>query len=375
VLGDFSELVSKHAWPPLLRDIDVVINAAGIFSESEGQCFEIVHTHAPSALFVASIDAGVSQIIQVSALGADTLAASRFHQSKKAADDLLRQLPVRHAIVQPSLVFSEEGKSTQLFADLAQLPYFPMPRRGRERVQPVHLDDVADAIVNLANSSTGSTSIALVGSEALTIAQYLNAFRAAFGYPQTSVVRVPSSVIRLGSRMMGMPLSDDSLSMLARDNVASAQPIEDILGRPPRKVSDFFTPNAVALLRQHVDDRFWLPAMRCSVALVWIITALVSVAGYPVEQSLALLARVGLSGDLAVASLYGAAAIDVGMGIATLMMKKRRRLWQLQAALILGYSVIISLWLPEFWLHPYGPVLKNIPLLIMIGFLYRQEKA
>ncbi len=29
----------------------------------------------------------------------------------------------------------------------------------------------------------------------------------------------------------------------------------------------------------------------------------------------------------------------------------------------MGYSVVIAFALPEFWLHPFGPVLKNIPII------------
>ena len=34
--------------------------------------------------------------------------------------------------------------------------------------------------------------------------------------------------------------------------------------------------------------------------------------------------------------------------------------------LILVYTAIITIHLPEFWLHPYGPVLKNVPLLVVL---------
>ena len=52
------------------------------------------------------------------------------------------------------------------------------------------------------------------------------------------------------------------------------------------------------------------------------------------------------------------------------MLRRRRPLWLAQIVLVLGYTVIISLRLPEFWLHPYGPVLKNLPLLAMLLLLW-----
>ena len=61
------------------------------------------------------------------------------------------------------------------------------------------------------------------------------------------------------------------------------------------------------------------------------------------------------------------------MGIGTLVLRRRRLLWLAQAAVIVAYTLLITIWLPEFWLHPYGPVVKNIPLLAAIFLLYEME--
>ena len=94
---------------------------------------------------------------------------------------------------------------------------------------------------------------------------------------------------------------------------------------------------------------------------------------YPVEQSYALLARLRIEGVAATIMLYGAALVDLALGVATLAMRDRKWLWRAQIALVLGYTVLISVGLPEFWLHPYGPILKNLPLLVAIGLVATLE--
>jgi len=49
-------------------------------------------------------------------------------------------------------------------------------------------------------------------------------------------------------------------------------------------------------------------------------------------------------------------------------------LWLLQLAVIIAYTAIITVWLPEFWLHPYGPVVKNLPVIIAIYLLFELER-
>ena len=88
-----------------------------------------------------------------------------------------------------------------------------------------------------------------------------------------------------------------------------------------------------------------------------------------------MLSRVGLHGALASFALYGAAALDLALGVLSLACpaRWRRALWLAQAALIAGYTVLISVFLPEYWLHPYGPVSKNLPILGLIALLWALE--
>ena len=104
---------------------------------------------------------------------------------------------------------------------------------------------------------------------------------------------------------------------------------------------------------------------------MWIATAVVSLA-YPLSGSLALLARVGLTGDAALAALYGGAGLDLALGIAVLALR-RRWVWTLQLVVVLGYTALVTLFLPEQWLHPFGPVLKNLPVLAAILLLREAE--
>jgi hypothetical protein len=76
---------------------------------------------------------------------------------------------------------------------------------------------------------------------------------------------------------------------------------------------------------------------------------------------------------LAPAMLYGAAFMDLAFGFATLLIEHRRFVWLAQAAAILLYTIIISAKMPEFWLHPFGPLLKNLPMLAAILLLYHLE--
>jgi uncharacterized protein YbjT (DUF2867 family) len=361
-------------WELRLEGVHLVINAAGVIAESSSQSFEDVHVRGPIALFEACARRGVA-VIQVSALGADEGSATGFHRSKRAADEKLLGLDVPSVVLQPSLVYGEGGASARLFTMLAVLPWIPLPGNGRQRVQPVHVDDLVDAVVRLVEGPPlRRERISIVGAGGHTLRGFLDDLRASMGLGEARFLAVPISWVRLAARA-GMGLVDrDTLSMLERGNTGDASRFREILGRWPRSPRNFVHPAESSIVRAMAAFQALRPVLVGSLAFVWIVTAAVSAGLYPVDQSLALLARVGLRGSWALAALYGGALLDLALGIATVVLRRRRKLWLFQAAVIAVYTGIITVALPEQWLHPYGPLTKNVPLLAMLALLYATEE-
>lgn len=381
IKADFTHDLSAEDWLPRLAGVDAVINAVGIIRERGEQRFDVIHRRAPCALFAACAAAGVRLVLQISALGADEQAQSRYHLSKKAADDFLAGLPLASAIVQPSLVYGADGASARLFTTMASLPLIAVPGRGDQLVQPVHVDDVAAAVVALLEQPSVQfhcgERIAVVGPQPMRYRDFLGRLRAAMGMGRARFLPIPMRLMRLAARAGSLLrkglLDAETLQMLERGNTAGAAQLTTLLGRAPRAVEDFIAPGEAASTRLRAKLSWLLPLLRLSIALVWIVTGIVSLGLYPVADSYALLAKVGITGALAPVMLYGAALLDLLFGIGTLLLRRRRPLWLAQLALMLFYTALISWRLPEFWLHPYGPLSKNLPMLAAIWLLLELE--
>jgi uncharacterized protein YbjT (DUF2867 family) len=378
VRGDFTKDLEPAAWTPRLEGVDIVINTVGILRESGQQTFHAVHTQAPQALFEACVRVGVKRVIQISALGAET-GTSGYFRSKRAADDYLATLPLDWIIVQPSLVYGAGGTSAKLFTMFASLPLIGVPGRGEQRVQPIHIDDVVTAIVALCSEhGINRRKIALVGPASMSFRSLLLELRHAMGLGNAPVLPIPLTFMRLGARIAELSprslLDRETLAMLEAGNVADPSATTQLLGRPPRAVNTFIDRDSAATVVRDARLQWLLPLLRVAIAAVWIWTGIVSFGLYPREQSLELLYRTGVPPALAPLMLYGAAALDLLFGIATVLLSRRRLLWLAQIALIVGYTIIISIKLPEFWLHPYGPILKNLPMLAAIYALYVLEE-
>src|SRR5579884_1400641 len=96
VEGEWTQPVQ---WLAAVAGHEAVVNTVGIIRERRGASFEAVHTISPCVLFAEAARTGVSKIVQISALGADEHAQSRFHLSKRAADEFLTRLGVPYVIL------------------------------------------------------------------------------------------------------------------------------------------------------------------------------------------------------------------------------------------------------------------------------------
>lgn len=370
---DFARPITAQDWLGHLAGIDAVINAAGILRESPGQRFENLHVRGPCALFEACVAARVKRVIQISALGADRDAVSAYHVTKRRADDYLLSLPLSATVVQPSLVFAVGGVSAAWFAMLAAMPLIPLIGSGEQRIQPIRRDDLCAAVRRCLETDDCPRRLAAVGERCLSVREYLAILRRNLRLGEPHFVNLPVPLARLAART-GMGLLDtDTLEMLLRGNCADAQPLTVLLGREPYGPETFIPPEQAAALRRDACLRIALPPLRLAIAVMWIFTGIVSLGVYPIADSLELLARTGLHGNVALIALYGAAALDIALGIAMLIPRWRRRAYLAQLALIVFYTTVITFKLPEFWLHPYGPVLKNLPLVAAIALLYALE--
>jgi uncharacterized protein YbjT (DUF2867 family) len=379
VACDFMHDTRAETWRPRLAGIDAVVNAVGILRESRGATFAALHSATPRALFAACAEGGVRRVVQVSALGADAQAASRYHLSKREADEALLALPLQGTVIQPSVVFAPEGASAGAFLAMASLPLLALPGGGVQTLAPVHLDDVVEAIVRALEAAQPPSRIEAVGPECMRMRDYLARLRRQLGGGRQPVLPVPMPLVRLASHAMaripGSIVDPETIAMLERGNCAPPDGFARVLGRAPRAVEEFLPPAVVPAVRTRAKLQWLLPMLRVALALVFVVTALLSFGVYPLEDSRALLARTGLAGVPADLALYGGAAIDLVLGLAFLgPLRMRRPAYLAAGLLILGYSAIITFALPEFWLHPFGPVLKNLPILALFWLLHELDR-
>lgn len=378
---DFTEANKSEAWLPHLRDIDAVINCVGVFQTIKEKSMWDIHYQAPKALFDACTQLKIKKIIQISALGVDKVKVP-YAASKLALEEYLQELDVSSTIIRPGLVYGKGSYGgTSLFRGLAGLPFIiPLPGQAQQLQQPIHLDDLTQIVEN-ALSLPGKQLLCAVGSEKLTVKNVLIKLRNWLGFKKAYTLSIPDIFLKLGAKLGNFipnsPMSETGIKMMAVDNVATESQeknLHDIMHFNPRSFTDGLNGMVSSVQdRWHARLYFLRPLLRLSVAFIWVFSGIVSLLPATSSIDAQLMTQAHIPDSLQPLALYLFGGIDILLGLATLFNFRLLLIGSLQCFLILSYTFIITFLLPEYWLHPFAPIAKNIPLLVAILMMMALE--
>jgi len=207
-----------------MHGADAAVNLVGILAEARGRSFADIHAEGAATVARVAAGAGVRALVHVSAIGADAASHSAYGRSKAAGEAAVRAAFPAATILRPSLVFGPEDAFVNRFAALARVaPVMPVVA-GNTRFQPVHVVDVARAVVGALENPArfGGAVFELGGPKVYTFRELLVWIMREIRVDKR-LVDVPPVVAKLMARagdiLPGLPMTSDQYAMLQRDNV------------------------------------------------------------------------------------------------------------------------------------------------------------
>lgn len=241
----FERLPTPESWQGLLGDIDAVINCVGILRERGAETYQAVHVDAPRALAEACRVRRL-RLVHVSALGLAHPHRSRFLRSKRCFEDLLAGSGADYCLVRPSLLDGEGGFGARWLRRVSRWPVHALPRGATGRIAALDVGELGEALARLVtwpfalDVTARDREFELGGTQARTVAQYLQALRAARRLDPAKTLALPDSLVRLASHVCDLlhfsPLSFGHWELLQKDNVPAPNRLAELLGRQPRPV-------------------------------------------------------------------------------------------------------------------------------------------
>src|SRR5918992_94125 len=205
---------------------DAVVNAVSAYVEKPGVTFESVHEQGAKTVALEAAAAGVARLVLVSGIGADPQSRSPYIRARGRGELVVRQAFPGATIVRPSAMF---GPGDALFGTLAEiarlLPVVPLIGGGRTRLQPVYVEDVAEAIVRLlAERASAGQTYELAGPGVYTLRELVS-FALRLIEKRRVLVPVPFAVAEMQARFFELlprpPLTKSQVDLLRVDNLAS----------------------------------------------------------------------------------------------------------------------------------------------------------
>ncbi len=373
VAVDMNRDTTPESWLPRLDGVDAVINCAGILQQSRGQSIDAIHHRAPAALFDACQTAGVRRVIQISAISADAAAGTDYALSKKAADDHLAGLDLDWVVLRPSLVYgSGSHGGTSLMRALAALPFaVPLVGAGDQPFRPIHLDDLARAVtIILARPDLSHAVIEPVGPERLTLKQILLKLRGWLGLRAVPALPVPvpmvAALCKVGDLTGAGPMRTTSLKQILYGNDAPAEPFVVAVGFTPRTMDAALASHTAQTQdRWHARLFFLRPALRWLLALMWAVSGLLGLF-LPAEITYPLANFAGFSEPMLAVLVIGSSLVDLALAAWVASNRRPGLACLVQVAVIVAYTVGLTIGHPGLWLDPFGSLLKNLPILAAV---------
>lgn len=237
-------LGDDEALKRLVAEADAVVHLVGIIVEIGAQTFERTHVGGTSRLIAAARAAGVPRFVHMSALGArHDEGATAYHRTKAAGEELVRESGLSYAILRPSIVAGEGSAPLKMMTDMVRFaPFVPVIGDGRYRMQPVWLEDVAEAFAVAVERPDIQGSFDIAGPDALTWHEMLDLVERSLGVTRTRI-SVPLNVARFGA-FAGLalpeiaPLTPDQLQMLLEGSTTDSTALETVFGVRPRRLAD-----------------------------------------------------------------------------------------------------------------------------------------
>ena len=166
-------------------------------------------------LFSAAQNAGVQRIVHVSITNPDSTSDLSYFRGKAELESALKAQGVSYCILRPAVLFGKEDVLINNIAwSLRHLPVFGVFGSGDYRLQPIYVDDLAQAAASKAEGSSDEI-IQAIGPETFTYRELVSRIAAAIGV-RRPIISVPPVLSYWASRLLGVLLGD---VILTRDEI------------------------------------------------------------------------------------------------------------------------------------------------------------
>jgi uncharacterized protein YbjT (DUF2867 family) len=202
-----------------------VVNAVSLYVEHGKYTFRSVHVEAAARVAGLAAAAGVERLVHISGIGADAHSPSPYIRSRGEGEAAVLRAFTSAILIRPSVMFgADDAFVVPILSMMRHLPVFPLFGSGDTKLQPVYVEDVAEAITRLLRSPPPERIYELAGPRIYTYRSLLRVLGAGLG-KEPILLPIPFTLWKaigsLGELLPAPPITRNQVELMERDNIAS----------------------------------------------------------------------------------------------------------------------------------------------------------
>ena len=226
---------------------DVVVNCIQfpnhpVEDAGKGRTYMEVDGRGTSVAVAAAKRVGVRRFVYLSGAGAGQDRPQPWFRAKDMAEKAIRDSGLEYGVLRPSWIYGPRDHSMNRFVTFCRkLPVVPVIGNGKTPVYPMHVDDVARAIVELATRDDAKDKVLEIGGDRLTMDEVIRTVQSVLGR-RRPLLHHPVPLMKLLTLPMTLlpepMLSPGAVEFIAQEVEIDPRPAREYFGFAPRPLAD-----------------------------------------------------------------------------------------------------------------------------------------
>jgi uncharacterized protein YbjT (DUF2867 family) len=209
---------------------------------SKGRTYMEVDGRGTAVAAAAAKRVGARRFVYLSGAGAGGARPEPWFRAKDMAEAAIKATGLEHGILRPSWIFGPRDHSMNRFVAFCRsLPVVPVIGNGKTPVHPIHVADVARAVVELVHRPDATDKVFDVGGERLTMDDVIRTIQDVLRR-RRPLVHHPVPLMKLLVLPMAlMPnpiLSPGAVDFIAQEVEIDPRPANEYFGFAPRGLAE-----------------------------------------------------------------------------------------------------------------------------------------
>lgn len=222
-VSDTESLVDAFA------DCETVVHLAGINFERGAQTYKAVHVQGTRNVVAAAEACGASKLLLSSFLRARPGCGSAYHESKWAAEEIVRDSGLEHTVLKPGITY---GRGDQMLTHVSRwlvtVPVFGLMGFEERRMRPLAIEDLVDIMVAAStDDQLSNTTVPVVGPEELTLREAIQRIGRVIGRSPLLIplpLPVQYGIARVQKAVMEQPITSAAQVRMLAEGLTEPAP-------------------------------------------------------------------------------------------------------------------------------------------------------